>query len=440
LIDVWPVGELALFDTNEWRRPANDFAVVIPAKADLAEAVSDELAVETNESAEGDAQATVATAAKAEPLDSTDGDTELPVIEEAEMDETEIKKMVDEQVKAALEAAAPVVKSAPAQKRVTEMGFSDEPKAAFTHWVKTGDSGGVKALVKGALQEATNEGLELTPDAFFPGIVEKRDEASIIRQPALGVQRYTTNARVFDIPAEGTSMTKFSQVAEEGAISAAENEPTFSTIAVTLYKFRKLVKVSEELLADDQTRNLETFLNNAAGRALADTENYYTLIGNGTTAPQGVFVGGTAGLTLDSATAIGPAEIPELFYKLAQPYRDNAYWVMAGDTEAYLRGLAGSTSFYYNPNPVTVGPMGWQNLLGRPVINNSNCATKQASAKTLLIGNWAYYGFVERETIRVQRLVELYAGTGQIGLSFGVRFGGMVTQAEAFQYAMHPTA
>ena len=27
LIDVWPVGELAVFDMNEWRLPANDFAV-----------------------------------------------------------------------------------------------------------------------------------------------------------------------------------------------------------------------------------------------------------------------------------------------------------------------------------------------------------------------------------------------------------------------------
>jgi hypothetical protein len=28
MIDVWPVGELAIFDTNEWRQPANQLAVV----------------------------------------------------------------------------------------------------------------------------------------------------------------------------------------------------------------------------------------------------------------------------------------------------------------------------------------------------------------------------------------------------------------------------
>ena len=28
LIDDWAVGEVALFDTNEWRRPANELAIV----------------------------------------------------------------------------------------------------------------------------------------------------------------------------------------------------------------------------------------------------------------------------------------------------------------------------------------------------------------------------------------------------------------------------
>ena len=37
LIDVWPVGELAIFDTNDWRLPANDFAVV-NAKTEIQEA------------------------------------------------------------------------------------------------------------------------------------------------------------------------------------------------------------------------------------------------------------------------------------------------------------------------------------------------------------------------------------------------------------------
>ena len=40
IIKVWPVGELAIFDTNEWRLPANDFAVV-NAKAEIREAAAE---------------------------------------------------------------------------------------------------------------------------------------------------------------------------------------------------------------------------------------------------------------------------------------------------------------------------------------------------------------------------------------------------------------
>jgi len=58
LIDVWPVGELALFDTNEWRKPANDFAVIeaksesiteaIPEVIVTVDAVEDEIEAKTN--------------------------------------------------------------------------------------------------------------------------------------------------------------------------------------------------------------------------------------------------------------------------------------------------------------------------------------------------------------------------------------------------------
>ena len=37
LIDVWPVGELAMFDVNDWRLPANDYAVIEKRAADKSE-------------------------------------------------------------------------------------------------------------------------------------------------------------------------------------------------------------------------------------------------------------------------------------------------------------------------------------------------------------------------------------------------------------------
>jgi HK97 family phage major capsid protein len=229
-------------------------------------------------------------------------------------------------------------------------------------------------------------------------------------------------------------------VAEEGAISAAEEEPTFAQVSVPVYKFTKLIKVSEELLEDDNS-NLEAFLTNAIGRAVADTENYYALIGAGSTEPQGAFVGGTAGLSFDSASAIGAAEIPELMGKLGSPYHNGAAWVMDPATWFYLKGLVSSSVFTFTSGVARMsGTVDGPTLEGYPVVLNSNVANITTSAKSLMFGNFNYMGFVTNRGLRIRRLNELYADTGQIGILATYRFGCAVLQAEAFQYATHPSA
>ena len=231
-----------------------------------------------------------------------------------------------------------------------------------------------------------------------------------------------------------------SLVAEEGAISAAEEEPTFAQSDVVVYKFNKLIKVSEELLEDDNA-NLEAFLTNALGRALADTENYYALIGAGSTEPQGAFVGGTAGMSFGSATAIGAAEIPKLMGKLGSPYHNGAAWVMDPATWFNLKGLVSSNVFTFTSGVARMsGTVDGPTLEGYPVVLNSNVANIAASAKSLMFGNFNYMGFVTNRGLRIRRLNELYAGTGQIGILATYRFGCAVLQAEAFQYATHPSA
>ena len=55
----------------------------------------------------------------------------------------------------------------------------------------------------------------------------------------------------------------------------------------------------------------------------------------------------------------------------------------------------------------------------------------------IVIGNWKYYGIVERNEIVISRNPYLYQGNGQVGFFVNIRFGGAVLQAEAFQYAQH---
>ncbi len=337
-----------------------------------------------------------------------------------------------------------------AKKTINSKDGDLDPEEDYANWLRTG-VGKIKehtvtrefksidgSTYKAALQEGTDsEGGYLVPAGELGRIIAKRDEAALL--PKLGASLFTTDRDAFNIPTEGTALTKFTIVSEEGAISGAEEEGTFGQAATTLYKFMKLIKVSEELL-EDYNSGLDTFLNDAIGRAWGITENYYVQVGTGSSQPQGVFVGGTAGLTLDAAAAIAVAEVPELMGKLKTAYRPGAAILMNRTTAAYLRGLTGS-AFQFGPVPVSSITVGGEDLgLGYPVFPTEDAAAIGAGNKSLLFGNFALYGWVRNRSLRVRRLVELYAGNGQVGILAQFRCDGKVLQAEAFQYATHPTA
>lgn len=452
LIDVWPVGELALFDVNEWRLPANDFAVVEAGKS-LAEAVTQ--AGEAEVAAAKDGAELIKTSLKTmEVFEMEKNENENVTIQAQPLDYKALAEALAPSIKEAVAAQvqalyneSPTVKGgivAPGVMKHANLGDPD-PVQDFLTWVHTGKGQIKKHTVlhdfgkyKAALQEGTDgEGGYLVPADELGRIIAKRGETGLIDK--LGCTTFNTDRDVFNIPTEGTAMTKFSIVAEEAAITAAENEPTFGQNDVKLYNFKKLIKISEELF-EDYNSGLEVFLSDAIGRAWAATENYYIQIGGGSTAPQGVFVGGTAGLTLDSASAIGAGEVPELLGKLKIAYRPGAVVLMNRTTAAYLRQLFSTSGFSF-PVSASIITAGGEDLnIGYPVFPTEDAAAIGASAKSMLFGNFTLYGWVRNRSLRVRRLVELYAGNGQIGLLASFRAGGEVLQAEAFQYATHPSA
>lgn len=389
LINVWPVGELALFDVNEWRLPANDLAVIEAKSEDFSEALPEAVvtavdAVEVDEDAITETKMIDIPEEVLEMSDEilTDEVKEQPEPFDAKAFAEDLKKSIIDELK----AAPPVEKGQPTVKAPAVIDHVGEPdyRKAWYHYIRTGESADLRKA-KAALQEGTTtEGGYLVPDDEYGSIIAKRDEESIISK--LGLLRVTTDRDKFNFPAENTSMTKFTIVQEEGAITDAQEEPTFAQVDVVIYKFNKLIKVSEELM-EDENSNLEAFLTNALGRALADTENYYALIGSGSSQPQGAFIGGTAGLTLDSASAIGAAEIPELMGKLGTAYHNGAAWVMDPATWFYLKGLTGNQFIFTDGVARLSGTVDGPTLDGFPVVLNSNAADIGGGYKSLLFGN-----------------------------------------------------
>jgi HK97 family phage major capsid protein len=280
-----------------------------------------------------------------------------------------------------------------------------------------------------ALSEGTSgSGDELVPRDFYGQVVAKRDQASFARRAgALVIQ---TNRDVIDIPIEATKMTNFVLTAENNAYD--ENQPSFGNKAVRVYKYTKMLKLSEELV-EDEAANLDAYLAEAFGRAWGLTENNIVINGTGVNQPEGVLVGGTAGLTLASATAIAPGEIPALYWKLPAQYHEEAVWTLAATTLGHLQGLRSDQNFQL-VNPMVGNPQQLM-LWNKPAFITDAMPAIATGNKTLVFGNWRYYALVQHTGLTIQRNPYAYQANGQIGVFAKVRIGGAVLQAEAFQYA-----
>ena len=345
-----------------------------------------------------------------------------------------MEPLIKASVQKVLEDQPAYAKGAPAVMKYAQLGSKNQHANELNYYLKTGimaperdvrNNPSWDGSIKAAMQEGTaSEGGYVVPDDFYAQIVAKRDEASIARMA--GARVIPTSLKVVNVPIENTAVT-WAITAEEGAVNEAE--PTLNQVAINVYNHTNLVKISNELLAD-QAADLDSFLTNHLGKTLAKHENKQFLVGTGTSECQGVYVGGTAGLTLDFATSVGAGEIPELMYKQKAEYMDGAVWSMQNAMLGYILGLTGNP-FQYMPTPAGgISPM----LIGKPVYPSSQNAAMTSGLKSIIIGNWFYFGIAQHSGLMIQRNPWLYMANSQTGFFSNTRFGGRVLQAEAFQY------
>lgn len=322
-----------------------------------------------------------------------------------------------------------ITNRAPAAKKLTTLGTKSEPTEALMHWIKTDDTIAAKAtLVEGT---GANGGF-LVPRDFATQIVDKRDESWIGAK--LGVQRYTTDRQIFDI-ADQNEKADFAFVAESG--SANFDEPTFSQSAIQVYTSSLAMKISNQLLRD-QAMDLEGFLTREIGRAYARHLNQYMITGTGSSQPYGVLARATVFETLTTVAGISAANVINIAHKLPSWYSDDSGavgWVMQNSTLGAIRSLA-TNFFAFQPTPMG----GMDSLYGKPYAISDKISALGASNKCIIYGNWNYYAFVENLGLEISRNPYLYQANYQTALFTTIRWGGDVTQSEAFVYGINPAS
>ena len=179
---------------------------------------------------------------------------------------------------------------------------------AAAHYLRTGEAGPlneVRAYNNTDMNVGTAaDGGYAVPTGLYNSIIARRDEALLA--PRLGVQDIPGKGTTVRVPVDAEADVLFTTEAEAGAID--QDAPALYYKDFTLAKYAKYITLSWELLRDEDAK-LMAFVNNWIARGVAATHNNALVTE--------ALASGTAGLTLDSATAIGSGELPELVGKLA---------------------------------------------------------------------------------------------------------------------------
>lgn len=274
--------------------------------------------------------------------------------------------------------------------------------------------------VSNVLQEGVDsDGGYLVPDEYDSRMIDVLTEENIMRR--LGHTITTSGQHKINIAATKPAA---SWIEEGGALSFGD--ATFDQILLDAHKLHVAIKVTEELLYDSAF-NLESYIIEQFGKALANAEEDAFLNGDGVGRPLGLFAengGGTVAETLTAA--LKSDDLISLVYALKRPYRKNASFIINDKNLAVIKKLKDNNGAYIWQQSYQAGEP--DRLLGYAV-HTSAYAPEDAIA----FGDYSYYNIGDRGSRSFAELRELFAGNGMIGYVAKERVDGKLILPEAVQ-------
>ncbi|WP_254513884.1 phage major capsid protein [Anatilimnocola floriformis] len=307
---------------------------------------------------------------------------------------------------------------------------SKDSMDSFRRWLNTGDT-------RGLVADTDNSGGYLVAPLEFNAMVLKTaDELCPIRQ--LATKRTLGNVKSLGTP----TLTKMSAATWTTEVLIGSADSTIATPSrrdLTPYKLVKLVKVTKKLL-NIGTVDPENVVAEEFGRTFAETEENAFSTGDGSSKPLGVFYASASGIstgrdvsTDNTSTAFTYDGLINAQASVKGVYRKSksAAWMFHRDGIAMARKLKDGEGRYCWQPSVQLGEP--DTLLGNAVYE---CGFAPNTFTTGLyvgiFGDFSYYWIADRGTMDVQRLVELYAATGEIGFIAERYLDGAPVIEEAF--------
>ena len=302
---------------------------------------------------------------------------------------------------------------------------TEEYRQAYEAFVRTGVA---PAELRAHTVATDTAGGYLVPDAWYNEIIRKLREFNVMRQYATIIP---TMMGTINIPVE-TSTGTAAWTAE--GVGYNEAEDVFGNVTLSPWKMTRLVKVSEELLADNAF-DLGAYLANTFASAFADLEEAAFIDGDDSSKPKGLIRSTTLGKTATATNAVTFDELSDLYHSVKPAYRSRGVWLMNDATRKELSkiktGVASDLRYLWTESLATGAPV---TLFGRPVISASNMPTLATGKKVVAFGDLSYFYVAERPGLGLTRLNELYAANGLVGFVANRRVDAELTQAEAVKH------
>jgi HK97 family phage major capsid protein len=319
-----------------------------------------------------------------------------------------------------------------------EYRASAEYRAVFSDWLMTGHVrfDKVPAEYRDTIIGTDSKGGYLsTPTQLANEIVKQCDDFVFVRALATKVQ--CTEAKAVGVPQLATRMADASWTTEVLAVTE-DTTQAFARRDLTPTLLSKLAKVSIRTLSG--AANAESLIVSELGYKNAITEEKGYMTGTGSSQPLGIFVASANGIasgrdvsTGNTSTAIGAANLYEMKYSLKAPYRNDptCRWLWSRTAVNAIMQLKDSQNRYLWEPSLQAGQP--DRLLNVQVAESEYVpSTFTTGLYVGAIGALRYYWIAEVAEMQIQRLIERYADTNEVGFISRRYVDGSPVLSEAF--------
>lgn len=280
-------------------------------------------------------------------------------------------------------------------------------------------------------------GYLVAPTQWATELIQRIDDQVFIRQWA--TVETLTEAASLGVPTLETDLNDADWTTEL-ATGNQDDSMRFGKRELTPSPLAKRVKVSRKLLRLTSGR-AENIVRDRLAYKFGVTEEKAYMVGDGVKKPLGLFVASSMGISTGRDVTVGDISSDEqdinadglidMKYTLKAGYLSEAKWVFHRDTVRRIRKLKDLEGQYiWRPGIETDRPDTILDLeFGMSEYAPNTFTDGQYVA---LLGAFRHYWIVDSLAMEVQRLVELYAETNQVGFIGRKETDGMPVLEEAF--------